>query len=187
MRRLIVLSMENATAPRQSDRLDPRNAQSSDSTTTIFEFESRFPDDRACLDELVSLLFPRGIFCPTCRKVTRHHRLHKRPAFECQFCGHQEYPMTGTIFEGSSTSLRLWFYAMYLMASTRCGISAKQLEHELGVSYPTAQRMLKQIRSLLDQGDLLLDGNVELDDASVAGMAERTENGSHGKVVARVV
>ncbi len=82
--------------------------------------------------------YPEGIFCPTCERVTKHHRVKSRPAYSCQFCGHHVYPMVGTIFEGSSTSLRLWFYAMYLMASTRCGISAKQLERELGVSYPTA-------------------------------------------------
>jgi hypothetical protein len=46
--------------------------------------------------------------------------------------------MVGTIFEGSSTSLQVWFYAMYLITSTRCGVSAKQLERELGVTYKTA-------------------------------------------------
>ena len=51
------------------------------------------------------------------------------------------HPTAGTIFHKSSTSLHLWFYAMYLMTSTRCGISAKQLERELGVTYKTAWRM----------------------------------------------
>jgi len=50
-------------------------------------------------------------------------------------------------------SLQLWFWAIHLVSSTRCGISAKQLERELGVSYPTAHRMLKQIRSLLSEAD----------------------------------
>jgi transposase len=153
----------------KTDRNNPRNAASSDAVTTVFDFERRYPDDAACLEELVVLLYPEGIFCPKCQKVTKHHRLTKRPAFECQFCGHHEYPMKGTIFEGSSTSLKLWFYGMYLMASTRCGISAKQLERELGVSYPTAHRMFKQIRSLLDQGDVLLEGTVEMDEAYFGG------------------
>ena len=78
--------------------------------------------------------------------------------------------MKGTIFEGSSTSLRLWFRAMYLMASTRCGISAKQLEREIGVTYPTAWRMFKQIRSLLDQDDDgPLSGTVEVDETFIRG------------------
>ncbi len=137
----------------KTNRNQPKRAHSSESTTTVFEFDARFPDDAACLEELVSMLYPDGIYCPTCRKVTRHHRMAKRPAFSCQFCGHYEYPMAGTIFEGSSTSLKLWFYGMYLMTSTRGGISAKQLERELGVSYPTAWRMFNKIRSLMDQDD----------------------------------
>ena len=59
----------------------------------------------------------------------------------------------GTIFEGSSTSLHLWFYAIYLMASTRCGVSAKQLERELGVTYKTAWRMFNKIRTELMNDD----------------------------------
>jgi transposase len=153
----------------KTDRNNPRNAASSDATTTVFDFERRYPDDAACLDELVRMLYPDGIFCPTCAKITKHHRMRQRPAYECQFCGHMEYPMKGTIFQGSSTSLKLWFYGMFLMASTRCGISAKQLEREIGVSYPTALRMFRKIRSLLGQDDELLSGTVEMDESYFGG------------------
>jgi transposase len=156
----------------KTDRNDPANAHSSDATTTVFDFERRFPDDAACLEELVGMLYPDGIYCPKCQKVTKHHRIKSRPAYSCQFCGHLEYPMKGTIFEGSSTSLKLWFYGIYLMASTRCGISAKQLEREIGVSYPTALRMFRQIRSLLDQDDDPLSGTVEVDEAWFGGKAK---------------
>jgi transposase len=195
----------------KTKRNQPKNAKSSDATTTVFDFELRFPDDGACLDELVRMLYPEGIFCPKDQRVTKHHRMRNRPAYVCQWCGHQEYPMKGTIFEGSSTSLKLWFYGIYLMASTRCGISAKQLEREVGVSYPTALRMFRQIRSLLDQGDVLLEGTVEADEAYVGGaakwkhaskrghahafssktpvfgMAQRGRDGKHGRVVAQVI
>jgi transposase-like protein len=78
--------------------------------------------------------------------------------------------MAGTIFEKSSTSLRLWFYAMYLMASTRCGISAKQIQRETGVTYKTAWRMFRQIRSLLSEGDMQLEGlSVEMDETYMGG------------------
>src|SRR5919201_1838297 len=153
----------------KTNRNEPKRAASSESTYTVFEFEREFPDDAACLDFLVGKLYPDGIWCPKCLKVTKHHRLKNRPAYACQFCGHHEYPMKGTIFEGSSTSLKLWFQAIYLMASTRCGISAKQLERETGVSYPTALRMFRQIRSLLDQGDPLLSGTVEADETYIGG------------------
>ena len=153
----------------KTDRNNPKNAKSSDATATLFEFEARFPDDGACLDWMVARFYPNGaeglIPCPKCGKETKHYRVKNRTCYECQFCGHQEYPMRGTIFEGSSTSLRLWFYAIYIMASTRCGISAKALEREIGVSYPTAHRMFKQIRSLLTQDDDLFSGTVEVDEA----------------------
>jgi transposase-like protein len=79
-------------------------------------------------------------------------------------------PMAGTIFEHSSTSLRLWYYAMYLMASTRCGISAKQIQREIGVTYKTAWRMFRQIRTLLSE-DVQLEGEaVEMDETYFGGV-----------------
>ena len=122
--------MEAKTTKRNA----PKRAKSSESRYSIMEFDREFPDDSACMDFLVAKLYPEGIFCPNCERVTKHHRVKARTCYACQFCGHQEYPLVGTIFERSSTSLRLWFRGMYLMASTRCGISAKQLERELGVS-----------------------------------------------------
>jgi transposase len=172
------------------------------------EFTAQFPDDGACLEYLVQKLYPEGIYCPTCGRVTKHHRESNRPSYACQYCGHHEHPLVGTIFENSATSLRLWFYAIYLMSSTRCGISAKQLERELGVTYKTAWRMFHKIRSLLDQdGDGFLQGTVEIDESyiegkgkwrggrpgkespktPVFGMAQRGEDGKPGKIAVKVV
>jgi transposase len=156
------------------NRNEPKRSSASESTITWFEFEREFPDDAACLDYLVRELYPNGdkhmIPCPTCGKETKHHRVKARPAYACQFCGHHEYPMVGTIFEGSATSLRLWFFAMYTMASTRCGVSAKQLERELGVTYKTAWRMFNKIRSLMDQDESEpFSGTVEVDEAYIGG------------------
>jgi len=141
------------------------------------EFMAQFPDDGACLEHLVERLYPNGIYCPTCERVTKHHRETNRPSYACQYCGHHEHPLVGTIFANSATSLRLWFYAIYLMSSTRCGISAKQLERELGVTYKTAWRMFHKIRSLLEQDAPLFDGTVEADEAYVGGAAKWRNKG----------
>lgn len=135
------------------------------------EFEREYPDDAACLEILVKRLYPKGIHCPKCERVTKHHRETNRPSYACQNCGHHEHPMKGTIFEDSATSLKLWFYAIYLMSSTRCGISAKQIEREIGVTYKCAWRMFKQIRSMLDEsGDgPKLSGKVEMDETLIGG------------------
>lgn len=69
----------------------------------------------------------------------------------------------------SSTSLQLWFWAIYLLSNSKCGISAKQLGREIGVTYKTAHRMLKQIRTLLAEDVGPLTGEVELDETFVGG------------------
>src|SRR5258708_18455716 len=132
----------------------------------ITEFNERFPDDDACLEELKEMRFPGGVTrCEKCEQDRKHYRIEGRPVYSCAFCGSQVSPMAGTIFEKSTTSLRLWFYAMYLMASTRCGISAKQIQRETGVTYKTAWRMFRQIRSLLSEPDMQLEGStVEVDE-----------------------
>src|SRR5271165_3832430 len=138
---------------------------------TINDFNSRFPDDDACLEAIKEMRFPDGYAeCEKCQQQRKHHRVTGRPAFACDYCGSMISPMAGTIFEKSSTSLRLWFYAMYLMASTRCGISAKQIQRETGVTYKTAWRMFKQIRSLLSEPDMQLEGlSIEIDETYVGG------------------
>src|SRR6266567_8878436 len=145
----------------KSDRNNPRGGSASESRYTLFEFEQEYSDDVACLEALVARLYPDGIFCPKCQKVTKHHRVKSRTSFSCQFCGHHEHPMKGTIFEDSATSLKLWFHGIFLMSQTRCGISAKQLERDLGVTYKTAWRMFHKIRSMLTQDDEPFSGTVE--------------------------
>ena len=139
---------------------------------TVHQFNEMFPDEETCLDAVRDMLYPEGIACRSCQEVTAHYRLKGRKAYSCQDCGTQVYPLAGTIFAKSSTPLRSWFYAMYLMASTRTGISAKQLERELGVTYKTAWRMFKQIRSILNE-DVDLGGLlVEVDETYIGGKAK---------------
>src|SRR5690349_15254371 len=134
---------------------------SSDSTFSYSEFLQRFPDNDACLDYLRDKFYADGTECPKCGKASKFHRIKTRSAYSCQHCGHHVYPTAGTIFHKSTLSMQLWFYAVFLMASTRCGISAKQLEREIGVSNKTALRMFHQIRSLLHEDVEMLGGNVE--------------------------
>jgi transposase-like protein len=102
--------------------------------------------------------YPGGIaLCEKCAKETKHHRINGRTAYSCDHCGTHIYPLAGAIFEKTTTSLRLWFYAMYLMGSTLCGISAKQIQRESGVTYKTAWRMFKQIRTLMSE-EMQLEG-----------------------------
>ena len=137
---------------------------------TIKHFERQFPDEDSCLEFIKQARWPDGVHCTKCDKVTGHYRIKGRKVYSCEFCGFHVSPTANTIFHKSSTSLKTWFHAMFLMASTRTGISAKQLERETGVTYKTAWRMFTQIRKLMAQEDgISLFGEVEVDETYVGG------------------
>lgn len=114
------------------------------------DLQHDFPDDKACLDWMMRQRYPDGVFCKRCGRITKHHFVERRKSYSCQVCGHHLHPTAGTIFHKSSTPLTAWFYAIYLIALNRNGISARQLQQELGVTYKTAWRILTLVRRRLD-------------------------------------
>ena len=136
---------------------------------TIKDFQKDFPTDEACLDWLRHRRYPEVIECAGCEREAKYYRIKARKVYGCEHCGHQISPTAGTIFHKSRTSLMTWFYTIYLMAQTRGGISAKQIERETGVTYKTAWRMCKQIRIMLDEDLDPMDGEVEVDEAYFGG------------------
>jgi len=174
-----------------ANRHQPRRATSSESDYSVTEFLADFPDDAACLEHLWRMRYaPDGehAHCPRCgceRVFKRYATKQQRQSWTCTGCGLHVHPTAGTIFHRSSTSLRLWFHAMYLMTSTRCGISAKQLERELGVHYKTAWRMFNRIRNELMKDDPWpLKGDVEVDETSWGGRP-RKKNGARAGAIHR--
>jgi transposase len=161
------------------DRNNPKRGIGSTSQYSLMEFMRTYPDDETCLDFLWRNRFaPDGSHaeCPKCERERKFHRVNSRPSYSCDSCGHHIHPTAGTIFHKSSTSLHLWFFAMYMMTSTRCGVSAKMLERELGVTYKTAWRMFNKIRTqLMADADGMLSGDVEVDETSVDGKPRRPQ------------
>lgn len=151
---------------------------------TIKNFNEQFPDNNSCLEWLKNKRYPDGIFCEKCCKTTKHHKVNNRTSYACDFCGNHVYPMAGTILEKSTTSLKDWFYAIFLMANTRCGISAKQLERELGVTYKTAWRMFKRIRLMMNEDIMNLLNEVEVDETYIGGKHKgKRGRGSENKAI----
>jgi hypothetical protein len=108
----------------------------------------------------------------------KHYRITGRKVYSCDHCGTQISPLAGTIFEKSSTDLHKWFHAMFQMGSTKCGISAKQIQRETGVTYKTAWRMFKQIRMLMSDEISLEGSTVEMDETYPGG---KRRNGKRGR------
>lgn len=118
-----------------------------------------------------------------------HHRLANRRAYSCSQCGNHVYPTAGTILHDTRTPLVSWFYAMYLFCTTRHGVSGKELQRQIGVTYKTAYRMGQQIRDLTARADFdgLLRGHIEADEAYVGGrqrrQAGKSGRGTPGKTI----
>jgi len=137
------------------------------------QFEAQYPDDDACLEAVFQARFGNVKFCPSCAAETKFYRVKKRQCYACQWCGYQLFPLAKTIFRKTTTPLKDWFYAIYLTSVSKNGISAKELERHLGVTYKTAWRMCTQIRLLMQQGTDKLTGIVEADETYVGGKSTR--------------
>jgi transposase len=143
-------------------------------TSQIRAFQKRFPDEDACLEHLMRTRYGEFLTCFKCQKQAHYYRVKKRRSFECEHCGYQVYPTAGTPFEKTRTSLRDWFYVMFLFCTTRNGVAAKEVQRQLGVTYKTAWRMCRLIRLYMGyvDGDYPLGGKgktVEVDETFIGG------------------
>ena len=119
----------------------------SDYPHSFLEFHQRFPDERACADYLIETRWPDGFVCPSCGSVKAWALETKIFTFECAGCHKQTSVTAGTIMHGSKLSLTVWFWAAYLMASHSNGISALQLQKQLGLgSYKSAWFLAARLR-----------------------------------------
>lgn len=156
---------------------------------TTTQFFRQFPDDETCLKHLFETRFGQGFTCPSCERPANWYRIKAERAYSCQWCGRHLHPTVGTPFEQTRTPLQLWFYAMHLFTTTRHGVSAKELQRQLGVTYKTAWRMAGLIRQHMADvdGDTPLGGpdtHVEIDETLVGGVKKGKHNrGSAAKTV----
>lgn len=134
--------------------------------------DARYQDDHSAREHLESILWPNGPVCPHCGGTERNSRLkgssHRAGLLFCGDCRSQFTVTVGTVFERSKVAIHKWVYATHLMCASKKGISAKQLERVLGVSYKTAWFMAHRIReAMIVEADAPLGGNgapVEVDE-----------------------
>lgn len=153
---------------------------------TVRDFFKRFPNDDACLQHVMDVRYGARHVCQSCGVESTFHRISKRKAYACAACGAHVYPCAGTIFEDSRTSLQTWFYVIFLFVTTRHGVSGKEIERTVGVTYKTAWRMGQKVRELMEkaEGFDLMRGHVELDEAYVGGhRTGKRGRGAAGKTI----
>src|SRR6185295_18525283 len=141
----------------------------------IAQFNKRFPDEDVCLDHLMRVRYGERCVCLGCGKEARFYRAKQRRSFACEHCGYQVYPTAGTPFEKTRTSLRDWYYVMFLFCASRNGVAAKEVQRQLGVTYKTAWRMCNLIRKYMGyvDGDFPIGGHgktVEADETFIGGV-----------------
>src|SRR3954447_25745616 len=113
---------------------------------TSMDFQERFPTEGACLEYLAASRWPEGFVCPACGGG-RARGLGRRPPWGGGDGRQQTSVTAGTVMHGTRTPLRVWFWAAYLVATHHPGISAKQLQRQLGLSrYETAWLILQKLR-----------------------------------------
>jgi len=154
---------------------------------TINQFRKEYSNEDICLDKIFEMRYSKIPCCPQCSQQTTFKRIPGRRAYQCsdKDCQYQLYPTAGTVFEKTRTSLVDWFYVIYLMTSTRNGVSAKEIERQLGVTYKTAWRMGHQVRKLMSNGSELLTGTVEVDEAYIGGNPKNMHTKKQEKLLGR--
>lgn len=153
---------------------------------TLEEFRREFPDETRCAAFLFAQRWPEGFVCPGCGR-RRAVALKSRPRlYECLDCGRQTSVTAGTVMHRSKLPLTTWFWAAHLMATHSNGMSARQLEDQLGVTYKTAWLLTQKLRrSMVDPDRDLLEGVVEVDQTEMPFRVGDTffEPGNAGKIL----
>ena len=112
----------------------------------FLEFNKKFPTELACIDHFIQIRYSNKVQCRHCKSGKVFHRQDAPKQFQCGECKNSFSIFKETIFEKSDTDLRKWMYAIHLFLNSKKGISGYQLQREIGVTYKTAWRMLRQIR-----------------------------------------
>lgn len=145
---------------------------------SIMDVFERFGTEERCVAHLARVRWPQGVECPKCnsKRMSEFEAPGKtgkmRHLYECLDCSYQFSVTVGTIFHNSHLPLTKWFLAIYMICSAKKGVSAKQLQRDLHVTYKTAWYMAHRIRlAMQEDADFCakFSGDVEVDETYIGG------------------
>ena len=140
---------------------------------TLFDYQKQFSTEEDCFNYLVTLRWPNGFVCPKCGNST-YYMIHNHHRFQCKKCRHQTSVTAGTVFHKLRQPLTILFMAVYLIATSKKGLSAMELRRKLGIKgYKTAWLLMQKIRkAMASSGNGLLKRMVEIDETYIGGHRE---------------
>ena len=140
------------------------------SAISLLEWQQRFGMEDSCAEALAKIRWPDGFMCPLCGTPKAYY-IKARKVYQCSHCRHQVSITADTMFHSTNLSLVKWFWAIYLAATDKGGISALRLRKQIKVSWPTARNMLRKIRIAMGHRNSLgrLENIIEFDDTVVGG------------------
>jgi hypothetical protein len=129
----------------------PIDVKQQESPGNHLDFQRMFPDEAACLRYLERMRWPNGFVCGECGVTGEPFRIATFPRkLKCRACHHLTTVTADTVMHRSQTSIHVWFWAVYLVATQTPGISALQLQKSLGISrYETAFQLLHKLRVVM--------------------------------------
>jgi len=153
---------------------------------SLTEFQKAFPDETSCAAFLFERRWPGGFVCPVCGNGRAASLKSRAYTYECSECGRQTSITAGTALHRTKLPLTVWFWAAHLMATHSNGMSARQLEDQLGLTYRTAWLLTQKLRrSMVDPDRDPLGGVVEVDQAEIPFRAGNSffDPGNAGKIL----
>lgn len=139
---------------------------------TLAEFLAHFPNEGVCRKHFETVRFVKGDYCPFC-KHNKIFRFSDGKRYRCDNCKRDFTIKTGTLFGESKIPLQKWFIAIYLLTTSKKGISSIALAEQVGVSQKTAWFMDMRIREALKQSKSKMIGTVEIDETYLGGKHNR--------------
>jgi predicted DNA-binding transcriptional regulator YafY len=133
------------------------------------DIEQDFPSEESCLEWLKNKLYPKGIRCPICNKVTKHHKVSKRHSYACDKCGNHVNPVAATFLRNSRIPLKTWFKVIQRMSDTNDFVSAETIHREFGLTNWKAKRMISKIEKYFSENSLLHTGGIKSNETNTGG------------------